>query len=212
PALAPSTVTSSATSVTANGAILNGSAIPNGDSTNGWFRYSASFPGACSDSFRTRVPASGGTALGSGNSAAAFSQPASGLLPATTYFYCAIGQNPAGTAFGSAPSFTTPPAAPAVTTSGATSLGGTSVTLNGSANPNGDATVGWFRYSTTNPGSCNDSFGTRVPASGGTALGSGLASISYSQPVTGLTMGTLYYYCAIAQNPEGPGFGILASF
>ena len=44
-------------------------------------------------------------------------------------------------------------------------------TLNGTANPNGAATTGWFRYATTNPGTCNDSFGTRAPASGGTRAG-----------------------------------------
>ena len=35
--------------------------------------------------------------------------------------------------------------------------------LIGTANPNGAATLAWFRYSTVSPGTCNDSFGTRAP-------------------------------------------------
>ncbi len=102
---------------------------------------------------------------------------------------------------------------PTVTTSAATSITTTTATLNGSANPNGAATTGWFRYSSTNPGAnCNDTFGTRAPLSGGTSLGSGSAAVSYSRSLTGLTTGTLYYYCAIASNASGSAFGSVMSF
>lgn len=53
---------------------------------------------------------------------------------------------------------------PTVTTDAATNVATSTATLNGSANPNGATTTGWFRYSTTNPGSCNDTFGTRTPS------------------------------------------------
>ena len=36
--------------------------------------------------------------------------------------------------------------------------------------------TGWFRYATTNPGTCNDTFGTRAPATGGTSLGAGTSA------------------------------------
>ena len=78
-------------------------------------------------------------------------------------------------------------------------------TLNGTANPNGATTTGWFRYSTTNPGTCNDTFGTRAPASGGTALGRQRAAVPFSQPLTGLSPGTTYYFCAIASELGGHG-------
>ena len=39
----------------------------------------------------------------------------------------------------------------------------TSALLNGAGNPNGATTTGWFRFSTMNPGTCNDTFGTRAP-------------------------------------------------
>lgn len=103
-------------------------------------------------------------------------------------------------------------APPAVTTNAASSITSTSAVLNGSANPNGNAATGWFRYSTTNPGSCTDSFGTRAPASGGTALGSGSSLVAYSNSVSGLASGTTYYYCAIASNGGGKALGSVVSF
>jgi hypothetical protein len=69
--------------------------------------------------------------------------------------------------------------------------------LNGSADPNGNTATGWFRYSTTSPGTCNDTFGTRAPASGGTRLGAGTARRShYGQAIAGLAPATTYYFCA----------------
>jgi hypothetical protein len=101
---------------------------------------------------------------------------------------------------------------PVVTTVAATSVGSTGATLNGTANPDQVATTGWFRYATTSPGTCNDTFGTRAPAASGTSLGAGSAAVPYSQAVTGLAAGTTYYFCAIAQNTSGTRFGSVLSF
>ena len=109
-------------------------------------------------------------------------------------------------------SFNVIQAPPTVTTLAATTVTTTTAALNGRANPNSAAATGWFRYSTTNPGTCNDSFGTRSPASGGTALGSGTVNINYSSAISDLTGGTTYYYCAIANNSAGNGYGAIASF
>ncbi len=92
---------------------------------------------------------------------------------------------------------------PAATTSPASSIGSTTATLNGSGNPNGEATTGWFRFGFASPGTCNDTFGTRAPASGGAALGAGFSPVSYSQGIVGLIPGASYYYCAIVQNSSG---------
>src|SRR3989344_7986574 len=100
-----------------------------------------------------------------------------------------------------------PPAAPSIITSVATNVATSTATLTGSANPNNDVTTGWFRYSPTNPGTCNDTFGTRVPAFGGTNLGSGASPVSYSENIFNLTPDTIYYYCALAENPTGVGTG-----
>ena len=208
----PDVTTSAATLVTATGATLDGSADPNGDSTTGWYRYSASDPGSCNDTFGTRAPGSGGSALGAGSSPVSYSRAIGGLSPGTTYYFCAIAANSVGTSFGSVESFTTAAAQPSVTTSAPTLLTGTSAQLNGAANPGGAATTGWFRYSTVSPGTCNDSFGTRAPTSGGTNLGSGNSSTPFSESITGLSPGTTYFVCAIAENTAGTSFGSLLSF
>ena len=208
---APSATTSAASAVTSNGATLNGSADPNLGATTGWFRYSTTDPGSCNDSFGTRAPLSGGTALGAGTTAVPYSEAITGLGSGTTYYFCAIAQNAVGTAFGAVLSFTTT-AAPSVTTSPASSVTSTTATLEGSANPNASASTGWFRYSTIDPGTCSDSFGTRAPLSGGTTLGSGSSPVPYSRAITGLSAGTTYYFCAIASNGAGTGFGAVLSF
>jgi len=100
----------------------------------------------------------------------------------------------------------TVPAAPTVVTKPA--VGGT---LYGTGDPNGSAATGWFRYSTTNSATCNDTFGTRLPATGGTALGSGNIAVAFNQALT-TTSGTTYYYCAIASNSGGTGYGTVRSF
>ncbi|MEQ1920898.1 MAG: LamG-like jellyroll fold domain-containing protein [Pyrinomonadaceae bacterium] len=105
--------------------------------------------------------------------------------------------------------FTTPPS---VTTTAATSITSSGALLNGTGNPNLAQTNGWFRISATDPGTCNDTFGTRVPASGGTDLGSGSAAVPYSQSATGLTAGVTYYFCAIADSASGTGFGSVLQF
>jgi MYXO-CTERM domain-containing protein len=208
---APVVTTVAASALTSTGATLNGSANPKLDTATGWFRYDTTDPGVCDDSFGARAPASGGTALGAGGSAVAYSQAITGLNAVTTYYYCAIAQNASGTSFGAVLSFTTL-AAPSVTTVAASGVSGTAATLNGSANPNLAAATGWFRYSTTQPASCNDAFGTRAPAAGGTALGAGGSDVAYAQPVAGLATGTTYYYCAIASNAVGTGLGQVLSF
>ncbi|MBK6749026.1 MAG: hypothetical protein IPG67_03200 [Acidobacteria bacterium] len=207
----PTVTTSPANSILITSATLNGVANPNGASTTGWFRYSTISPGTCNDSFGTRAPSSGGSALGAGTTPQNYAQAISGLVTGTTYYFCAIASNAEGVSFGSVLSFTTL-APPTVTTSAATSVGSTTATLNGNANTNGLSTTGWFRYASTNPGICNDSFGTRAPTSGGSALGSGTSPQNYAQALSGLVTGTTYYFCAIASNAAGTSFGTLLSF
>ena len=211
-ATAPTATTNPATSITSTSAILNGSGTPNGGTSTGWFRYSATNPGSCSDSFGTRAPSSGGTNLGAGTSATNFQQGIGSLSPGTTYYYCAIVTNSYGTSFGAIVSFVTPATTPTVSTSGASNLTRTDALLSGYGNPGGSATVGWFRYSTASPGTCNDSFGTRAPATGGSAMGAGTSNVSFSQAISGLSAATTYYYCAIAQNAQGIVFGSIQSF
>ncbi len=208
----PTVTTNAATPVTANTATLNGTAVPNGTAATGWFRYSTTSPGSCNDTFGTRAPSASGTSLGSGGAAQPFSQALSGLLPGTQYFFCAISSNSVGTGFGDLLSFTTPAAAPSVVAGAVTDLLATTATFNATGNANGAATTGWFRYATSSPGACNDSFGTRVPATGGSNLGSGTSALPFSQAATGLTSGTTYYVCPIVQNAVGTAYGAVQTF
>ncbi|MGQ0505986.1 MAG: putative Ig domain-containing protein [Myxococcaceae bacterium] len=208
---APAVTTIAAGSVGGTSANLQGTGNPRGATATGWFRYSTANPGTCNDTFGTRSPGAGGTALGAGTSAVAFNNVAAGLTPGATYFFCAIASNSQGTAFGSVLSFSTP-LAPAVNTLPASGVGGASATLEGNATPGGAATTGWFRYSATAPSACNDAFGTRIPAAGGFALGSGGAPVGFQQLLSGLTPGTLYTFCALASNSQGTSFGALLTF
>ncbi len=211
PAAGPTANTFAATVITASSAILNGSSNPQGASTTGWFRIATTSPGTGNDTFGTRIPATGGTDLGGGVSTLAYSITAAGLSPGTTYYYCAICQNSQGTIFGAVISFTMP-VVPTVSTLAATPVTATTATLNASVNPNGYASTGWFRYSLTDPGTGNDTFGTRLPASGGQSLGSGISLVASQQSLTMLTPATTYYYCAIAQNLGGTSVGAVMSF
>lgn len=91
-----------------------------------------------------------------------------------------------------------------VTTDAASVVAQITATLNGLVNPNGATTTAWFRYSATNPITCNDTFGSQV---GNNPIGSGTSGIPYSQGISGLTANTNYYYCAIASNEAGMSFG-----
>ncbi len=207
----PTVTTNAASLVTGTEAQLNGAANPNGSGALGWFRYSEVDPGTCNNTFGTRAPATGAAFLGGGASPVGYSQGLTGLSPGTTYFYCAIALNNIGFGFGPLVTFTTP-SPPTTTTLAATNVTNTSSQLNGSANPNAALTAGWFRYSTTDPVTCDDTFGTRAPSSGGASLGSGTSAQAYSQSITELSAGTIYYYCAIATNLEGTTFGAVLSF
>lgn len=102
--------------------------------------------------------------------------------------------------------------APSVVTLTASNVATSNATLNGSANPNGTATTGWFRYDTVDPGFCNDVFGTRAPLAGDFSLGSDNAVVNYSQDIANLTMGATYYFCAVAENTAGKVFGSVIPF
>jgi MYXO-CTERM domain-containing protein len=201
--------TGDAADITASGATIAGTAIPNGSATTAWFRFGDFDPGTCDDSFGTRAPESGGFTLGGGTGPVDFEQALTGLEPKRTYYYCAAASNMAGAAFGEVLSFTTEGVPPVVKTE-QPFLGKQSVTLNGAANPMGSETTAWFRFDTVDPGACNDTFGTRAPTADGTALGAGEEDVPFSESVT-MPPGT-YYFCAISMNEAGLGFGEVLTF
>lgn len=206
---APTVSTAAVSSIGSNSATLEGLVTPNGLSTSGWFRYDTTHPGTCNNTFGSTT---GGISVGAGQDELPLTRAISGLLPGTTYYYCALAGNTLGITYGEVLSFTTDPAPPKVTTSPATSVTGNGATVGGTVVPSGAATIGWVRYDTTHPGICNDSFGVRAPASGGHDLGSGNTSASFTEALANLQPGATYYYCAVAENAAGTSFGAVLSF
>ncbi len=109
------------------------------------------------------------------------------------------------TAAGGAPSL------PVVTTASATCIDADSATFQGTGAPKKAVTTGFFRYSQVSA-ACSNSFGVRVPTSGGTNLGSGNSAVTYAITYNSLSPRTTYYYCASATNSVGTGFGTVLSF
>jgi hypothetical protein len=97
-----------------------------------------------------------------------------------------------------------------VATSAGSSIGASEATLNGSANPNGNDTIGWFRRGTTNQ-ACNAPSGwaTTSPA---TSLGSGTTAVPYAFALPSLSASTTYYFCAVVSNSAGTTYGNVLSF
>ena len=93
---------------------------------------------------------------------------------------------------------------PAVTTGTATSVNGTTATLNGTVNPSGSAANARFEYGRTT------SYGTSTPLQ---AMGAGGAVVPIGGgAITGLTCNTQYHFRATATNANGTTVGSDATF
>jgi len=98
---------------------------------------------------------------------------------------------------------------PSVTTAAASSIGGTTATLNGTANDNGDASTISFEYGT------NATLATGTTTTGATTGGSipaGTGTTAASLALTGLSGGTTYYYRIRGSNVKGSAKGRIMSF
>ena len=104
---------------------------------------------------------------------------------------------------------------PVATTQPASSLTLTSAVLNGIVNPNGitPATTAFNVFSTNDsklvPKSCSD---TSPWVSKTTLEVSGSEDVAYTHTLSGLSPGTTYYFCAVARNASGTGYGNIQSF
>ena len=98
----------------------------------------------------------------------------------------------------------TPPS-PTVTTTPATGIGTDNAALNGTVNPNAQATNAWLEWGT-------DSTLVSSTATDNQAIGAGTTAQSVSATIAGLTSGTKYYYRVAATNASGTQKGAIASF
>jgi Ca2+-binding RTX toxin-like protein len=96
-------------------------------------------------------------------------------------------------------------ALPGATTGSASSVTGTTATLNGSVNPNGAATTWQFELGTST------GYGSRAPSAPQSA-GAGSASSAVKTAVSGLQPGTTYHYRLTATNAGGTTVGADATF
>ena len=119
------------------------------------------------------------------------------LQPATTYHYRVVALNSLGTSVGSDLTFTIP-GAPTVITLAASGVTATNATLNGTVNPNAVATSAYFRYGlTTNYGSYTAT--NALPATN--------VTLSVSNLIGSLTLGTTYHFQLVASNSLGSSLG-----
>ena len=179
----PSATTSPASSIGTTTATLNGSGNPNGDGDDRLVPLRHDQPRHLQRHVR-HARAHRAAALRSARAArrCAYSQAITGLIPGDDATTSARSpSNAAGTAFGAVLSFTTRRRSDGDHRRAATSITATTATLNGSANPNGAATTGWFRYATTRPRHLQRHASARAPRrAAAPSLGSGTRPVAYS--------------------------------
>ena len=203
----PVATTNARHTVSATAGNLNGSAIPTAQTP--WAGSSTPPP--------IREPATRRSARGAGHRGhgsrirhqrqSPYSQSPSGLSAGTTYYFCALASNSYGTTIGAV---LRSPSSASISLSDdldTTPLSGTTAQLDGSANPGG-ARHDRPGSATTrpHPGTCDDVFGTRTPATGGTDLGSG-NSAQTSRRYLGPDPGTTYYALRHRLQRERQAFG-----
>lgn len=144
------------------------------------------------------------TKTSNGTGTATFTSSITGLIAGTTYYVRAYAVNSLGTAYGNEIIFTASPiVSPTLTTTSVTTFTNTTATMGGNVTATGGGTVtarGVCYATTTNP----DLTKSVV------TIGSGIGT--FSQSVTGLTQGVLYYVRAYATNSAGTNYGTQVSF
>jgi hypothetical protein len=196
PATAPTVTTSPATGVQSTSATLNGTVNPNNASTTCYFQWGLTTAYGNTTSVQN---------AGSGSSIFNATQPISGLSSNTTYHYRLVATNSAGMTNGSDVAFTTalPITPPTVTTNAASSIQSGSATLNGTVNPNGSATTGYFNWGLTT------AYGNSTSAQ---SMGSGSTGVALSAAVSGLSPNITYHFQAVGNNAGGTVLGSDVSF
>jgi hypothetical protein len=191
------TVTGGASELSTTGATLSGSVNPESTPvTECFFEY-----GEASSYGKTVPCAETPAQLGSGSQPIAVRADMAGLEVGPIYHFRLVAASADGTADGQDRSFSL--SAPAVEGVYATSVTGTSTTLQGAVNPNANETTYYFEYGT------GSDYGSRTAASD-----TGEADVS--QPalahLQGLTPGTTYDYRLVASSIAGTTYGVNLTF
>jgi hypothetical protein len=188
PTTPPTVAGAAATSISPTSAALNGTVNPNGQATGYYFEYGTT----AAYGFQT---ASASAGAGAANVPA--TSNVTGLQPGMAYHYRLVAVSAGGTSLGSDQTFTTT-APPTVTTGTATVVGPTGATLNGTVNPNGQATTEYFQFGTTT------AYGLQTTPH---AAGSGTTNVAVRSSLTALRSATTYHYRLVAVSPAGTSYG-----
>jgi phosphodiesterase/alkaline phosphatase D-like protein len=187
----PSVLTGAASSVTQTSATLNATVNPNGGEVS-----DCHFEYGTTESYGKSVSCS--SLPGSGTSPVAVSASLMDLSINTTYYFRIVATNPGGESKDTlGQKFTTLPNPPVVITAAAASPTQTSVTLNGTVNPNGGTVSDChFEYGSST------SYGSSVSCL--SLPGSGESPVPVSAALEGLSANTTYHFRAVATNAGGP--------
>lgn len=192
----PTVWTQDATGVAITEATLHGEVVDDGGnsvSSRGFYVATSS------------NPTSADLVINAGSGTGAFSAPASGLTPSTTYYFRAFATNVTGVGLGVIKALTTAPAptVPSVSTTSASSIGFDQAVVNGLVTSDGDEPVSLRGfYLSTNPD----------PGQGDVTLTAGSGTGTFNALASTLTEGTSYFYRAFATNTIGTGLGAVQSF
>jgi CubicO group peptidase (beta-lactamase class C family)/lysophospholipase L1-like esterase len=197
--LTPMAETDAAGSQGFDGAILNGTVNPNGSETTAWFEWGT-------DPSLSTFLSTTSQSLGQGRAVVAVSQSVTGLLPEATYYFRIAASGSAGTMKGTILSLKTSaqPLPPAAATGEASSLVVDGAVLNGSVNPNGQATAAWFEWGT------DPSLGA-FSTTQSQAIEPGTTVVAISAVLQGLNPATKYFFRAAGANPSGTTKGSIRS-
>ena len=197
----PVVSTDAQTHVSNTTAIVTGLVNPNGAQTTYWYEYGRT------TSFGSQTPAQ---SIGSGFSTISAPGYIIELAPSTTYFFRLSAKNSFGTVSGAMYNFTTDPnvqppqgTAPTTRTTAATNVARTTVTLNGTVDPNGSQSSYWFEYGDS------QSLGS---ATAFQSAGNGDAAINVTAAISNLRPQTRYYFRLNAQNQFGTVNGAIMNF
>ncbi len=184
--VAPEVSATSASSVAEQSTTLQASVGPNSQATTYYFEYGTT------TSYGSSTPS---TSAGSGAGSTLVSSPVSGLSPTTGYHFRTVATNATGTTYGPDQTFTTI-TAPTAITQPAIAVTATSGTLNGTVNPEGQATAYHFEWGETT------SYGDQTSAAD-ESVGADTSAHPLEQSITGLSPDRTYHFRIVASNCGG---------
>jgi len=187
---APSATTNAASSVTTTAATLNGTVNANNLSTTVTFEY------GLSTSYGSEITAAESPVTGS--TSTSVTAAIGSLAASTTYHYRIKAVSAGGATYGDDMDFTTL-SLPSATTGSATSITGTTATLDGTVNANDLSTTVTFEYGLTT------SYGSEVTAAESPVTGN--TSESVTAAIESLAASTTYHYRVKAISAGGTTYG-----